>query len=200
MRAWRRFYGENPMHLLALLGSFALAGYVIVLVEPDPSAYVIALWFLGAVIAHDLILYPLYALADRTVVGARWARRRLTDGRAPRVPAVNHVRLPVLGSALLLLIFWPSISQSGEGVLIFASSRNMQQYYGTWLALTAVLFLGSAVVYALRLGRTTLGRRQETKVPDTEHPDSETADQDQDQDQDQEAHAAPGGEPDRPRP
>lgn len=166
MRAWRRFYGENPMHLLALLGSFALVGYVIVLVEPDPSAYLVAVWFLGAVIAHDLILYPLYALADRTVVGARWARTRLTGGCAPRVPAVNHVRVPVMGSAVLLLVFWPSISGSGEPVLIFASSRNTEQYYGTWLALTAALFLGSAVVYALRLGRTLVRSRRESGVAD----------------------------------
>lgn len=158
LAAWKRFYGENPMHLLALLGSFALIGYVVLVLVPDPSAPFILLWFVGAVVAHDLLLYPLYALADRGVVAGRWARRKLTRGRDPRVPAVNHVRVPVMGSALLLLVFWPAISRSGESVLLYAAGRDMAQYLDTWLLLTAALFLGSAVVYAARLGRTVTGR------------------------------------------
>lgn len=153
LAGWRRFYGENPLHLLALLGCFALVGYVVLMLEPDPSAYDVLLWFVGAVIAHDLALYPLYALADRTVVFGRWAHRRITRGRWPHVPAINHLRVPVMGSALLLIIFWPSISQEGEPVFTFAAGRTMAEYYGNWLMCTAVLFLGSAVIYAIRVDR-----------------------------------------------
>ena len=153
LEGWRRFYGENPLHLLALVGCFALVGYVVLMLEPDPSAYYVALWFVGAVLAHDLVLYPLYALADRTVVLGRWAHRKVTRGRWPHVPAINHVRIPVLGSALLLIVFWPSISQEGEPVFLFAAGRSMAAYYGNWLMVTAVLFLGSAVIYAIRVDR-----------------------------------------------
>ena len=149
--AWKTFYGENPLHLLALLGSFALTGYVVLRLYPDPSAPYILLWFVGAVIAHDLILYPLYALADRGVVLGRWVRRKVARDRVPRVPAVNHVRVPVMGSALLLLVFYPSISREGEPVLLFAAGRGMEQYYETWLLVTAALLLGSALIYAVRL-------------------------------------------------
>ena len=154
LRAWRRFYGDNPLHLLALLGSFALVGYVILLLFPDPTAPFIAIWLVGAALVHDLLLYPLYALADRTVVAGRWIRRRVTKDRRPRVPAVNHVRVPVILSALLLIIYWPSITGEGETVLLFAAGRTLEGYDTTWLLITAVLFLGSAVIYALRLARS----------------------------------------------
>ena len=60
--AWRYLYGENPLHLLAMIGCFALVGYVVTMVVDDPSAWWLLVWFVGAVIAHDLVLYPLYAL------------------------------------------------------------------------------------------------------------------------------------------
>ena len=61
------FYGSNPLHLLATIASFALAGYV-VLVMGAPALWnrevwwqSILVWFLAAVIGHDLVLFPLYA-------------------------------------------------------------------------------------------------------------------------------------------
>jgi hypothetical protein len=154
-RAWRAFtrsYGANPLHLLALLGSFALVGGVLYHVVGDPDAELIGIWFLAAVIGHDLVLYPLYALADRGLAAGRWARRRVT-GRPPRVPGTNHVRIPVLGSLLLLAVFWPTVGGGGEPVLRFAAGLDTAPFLERWLLATAALFLGSAVVYAIRLGR-----------------------------------------------
>ena len=89
MRRLLRWYGANPLHLLALLGSFALAGYAAVqLVSPRPLA--VAVWFAGAVVGHDLLLLPLYSLADRSVIAA-------IRHRAPRLPTiawVNYLRVP----------------------------------------------------------------------------------------------------------
>jgi hypothetical protein len=152
-RAWRYLYGENPLHLLAMLGCFALVGYVVSFVSGDPSVPALLIWFLGAVIAHDLVLYPLYALADQPLVFARWARRRGRDHRPPRVPAINHVRAPVLGSLVLGLIYLPTITRHGEDALRFTSGLDAAGFFRHWLLITAVLFLGSAVVYAVRLGR-----------------------------------------------
>ena len=53
----RTYYGANPLHLLALLGCFALAGCAALRTLSEPTWPVILLWFLGAVIGHDLVLF-----------------------------------------------------------------------------------------------------------------------------------------------
>lgn len=127
---------------------------------PNPGAVTIAIWFAGAVIGHDLVLYPLYALADRSLVLARWVRRRVSS-RPVAVAATNHLRLPVLGSLLVGLIWFPTISGGGADVLFFAAGLPPTvDYVARWLLVTAVLFLTSAVVYAVRLGRSAARERQ----------------------------------------
>ncbi|MDD7942726.1 hypothetical protein PHK61_30360 [Actinomycetospora lutea] len=160
MMAWfRRFYGESPLHLLALIACFALAGAALLALSPSPGAVTIAIWFVAAVIGHDLVLYPLYALADRPLVLARRARRRVSS-RPVTVAATNHVRLPVLGSLLVGLVWFPTISGGGAEVLAFAAGLPPTiDYVMRWLLVTAVLFLASAVVYAVRLGRAAVRER-----------------------------------------
>ncbi|MDD7964072.1 hypothetical protein [Actinomycetospora lemnae] len=153
LAAWERFYGADPLHLLALVGCFALVAAVVRQVADDPSWWWMLVWFVGAIVAHDLVSYPLYALADRSLVLGRWAWRRRTGATAPRVGVVDHLRLPAMGSLLLLVVFWPSISRAGEPVLLFAAGRTTEDYLDRWLWVTAGLFLLSAVVYAVRLGR-----------------------------------------------
>ncbi|GAA4904752.1 hypothetical protein EV188_102308 [Actinomycetospora succinea] len=156
---FRRTYGENPLHLLALLACFALAGAAVLALVPNPNALWIAVWFAAAVIGHDLVLYPLYALADRSLVLARWVRRRVSS-RPVRVAAANYVRLPVLGSLVLGLVWYPTISGGGADVLAFAAGLPPTvDYVARWLLLTAVLFLASAVAYAVALGRSAVRER-----------------------------------------
>ena len=153
LRGWRRLYGSDPLHLLVMIGCFALSGYVISMVYADPSAVALLIWFAGAVIGHDLVLYPLYALADQPLTIARWLRRRTLSRRPPAVPAINHVRVPVLGSAVLGLIYFPTLSGRGGPAFLFASAHPLDGEFEHWLLVTAVLFLGSAVVYAARCAR-----------------------------------------------
>lgn len=152
LRFWRYLYGENPLHLLAMVGCFALVGYAVSFVFPGPSALALGIWFAGAVLGHDLVLYPLYALADQPLTISRWARRKVLPRHPPLVPAINHVRAPVLGSAVLGLIYLPTITRHGESGLRFAAGLGEAGIYQHWLLITGVLFLGSAVVYAIRLG------------------------------------------------
>ena len=49
MRRQLRWYGASPLHLLALLACFGLAGYAAARLIPSRPLSVIA-WFLGAVI------------------------------------------------------------------------------------------------------------------------------------------------------
>lgn len=65
IRRWRSFYGDKPLHLLSLLACFGLTGYAALQASRAPNAARMLVWFVGAIVAHDLVLYPLYAL--RTV-------------------------------------------------------------------------------------------------------------------------------------
>jgi uncharacterized membrane protein HdeD (DUF308 family) len=146
------FYGAGPLHLLALIGCFALAGYAGLRTLANPQWPVMLAWFAGAIIGHDLVAFPLYALADRSLIRALrelWPRRRDTP---PLVPAVNHIRVPALGAGLLLLLFFPGIIRQGAAAYASATGHTQQPYLGRWLLLVAVMFGVSAVVYAARLG------------------------------------------------
>jgi hypothetical protein len=147
MRRLLRWYGASPLHLLALLACFGLAGYAAVrLVSSQPLA--VAAWFLGAVIGHDLLLMPLYSLADRSVLAA-------FRHRAPELPAVawiNYVRVPAALSGLLLLVWFPLILRLPSPYHA-STTLSADPYVWHWLAVTGALFLLSAVAFALRLRR-----------------------------------------------
>jgi hypothetical protein len=147
-----RAYGANPLHLLALLASFAVAGYAVAHLSHESTFWRIVSWFLAAVVGHDLVLFPLYALADgslRQALRALWPRR----GAVSRVPPLNYIRVPVLGAALLLLVFLPGIVQQGQSTYHAATGQTQQPYLDRWLLLTAAMFTISAVAYAVRLRR-----------------------------------------------
>ena len=114
------FYGSNPLHLLGTVAAWALAGYVVTLLGPQALWnhkvwwQSIAVWFLAAIIAHDLVLFPLYALADRSFTGALAAVRGRWTGPSPRVSPLNYLRVPTLAAGLSLLLFFPGIIQQGQ--------------------------------------------------------------------------------------
>jgi hypothetical protein len=147
-----RAYGANPLHLLALLASFALAGYAVAHLVHESAFLRILIWFLAAVIGHDLILFPLYALADRSLTGALralWPRR----GALARVSPLNYIRIPALGTGLLFLVFLPGIIRQGQTTYHAATGQTQQPFLDRWLLLTAAMFALSAILYAARLRR-----------------------------------------------
>ncbi|MFI7214084.1 hypothetical protein ACIBP4_09255 [Micromonospora maritima] len=140
MAEFRRAYGAAPWHLLLLVGCFAVTGWIALRLAAEPTAGRMLLWFLGAVVAHDLVLFPVYASADRLL------------GRAG--PSLrNHVRVPALGSALLFLVYLPGILGLGDGTYTAATGLTPRPLLGRWLAVTAVFFAASALLYALRRTR-----------------------------------------------
>ena len=150
MKAFRRLYGERPLHLLVLLACFAVSAYAASRVVEDPAALRIAAWFLGAAIVFDLVLSPLLALADRALLALRGLRR----SRSPRaVSPVNFVRVPVLLSGLLLLVHAPLILQRSEQPYAAASGLDQDPYLERWLAVSAVLGAVAAVAYAVAVLR-----------------------------------------------
>lgn len=154
MSRFRAVYGSHPLHLLTLVAGFALLAYVLATVTPAALWNTrvwwqsIVVWFAAAIVAHDLVLFPLYALADRILLrGTRNARLR--------VPLLNYVRVPALGSALTLLLFLPGIVKQGTPTVMAATGQTQDPFLGRWLLLTAAMFAISAVVYATRLAKAS---------------------------------------------
>ena len=145
MRRITRWYGANPLHLLALLACFGLAGYAAAQLVPSRPVAV-AVWFIGAVIGHDLVLMPLYSIADRSVLAA--VRHRAPN--LPAVPWINYLRVPAGLSALLLLIWFPLILRLTTRYQQ-STALSPDPFLWHWLAVTGALFLMSAAAYALRL-------------------------------------------------
>lgn len=149
MRTFTRHYGAHPLNLLAMLVSFAVAGYAaLLLISSRPIAVII--WFVGAAIIHDFVLFPLYAIADRIL-----HRRARATSQAERRPApswINYVRVPTVVSGLLLLVFVPSIARLSSG---YHSTTGLSSsgYLLRWLFITAALFLLSALAFAAHLAR-----------------------------------------------
>jgi hypothetical protein len=160
-------YGSRPLHLLTMVSGFALLGYILATFKPatlwNPGTWwqSIAVWFAAAVIAHDLLFFPLYALADR-VLCARISRRPAPGHSShPKVFVRNYVRVPALGAGLTLLIFLPGIIEQGGPTYQAATGQTQQPFLGRWLLLTAAMFAVSALTYATRLvtaRRRTAGR------------------------------------------
>lgn len=141
-----RAYGAQPWHLLVLLACFALAAYAVSRILDSPSLFSIALWFVGAAVVWDLLVGPAYALADRLLLPLRRV--------APRgVSPLNHVRVPALLASLLLLMWAPLVLQRSEGVYRSKTGLTEDPYLDRWLAVTAVLFLVSGLLWGLRVLR-----------------------------------------------
>ncbi len=112
----------------------------------------ILVWFLGAALLHDLVLFPLYAVGDRLhTAGVHALRRRRghhPDG-PPHVSGNNYVRVPVLASSLLLLVFLPGIIEQGASTYRAATGQTQAPFLDRWLLFTAIVFVLSAVAYAV---------------------------------------------------
>jgi hypothetical protein len=149
--AFRRAYGAGPIHLVAVIASIAIAAYALSRVfdvVADPMRVV--LWLAGAIVAHDLMLFPFYALLGAIAGGAL-----VPDARRSRlrIAALNHLRAPALASGLLLLVWFPLIAAEAPRSYMRSTGLDVGVYLDRWLLATAVLFVGSALLFALRVRR-----------------------------------------------
>jgi hypothetical protein len=136
-----RRYGASPLHLLAHLVALALAGWALLqLADMRAFANVVA-WLVAAVVLHDLVLLPAYSGVDR-------AARRSAG------PAINFVRVPAGISLLLLVVFWGTIGDRGDGAYRRASGLGYDGYAERWLLATAALFTAAALLYLARRYRS----------------------------------------------
>jgi hypothetical protein len=145
MRTFFRWYGGNPLHLLVFVATMAVTGYAMLKLLPR-NPFGVIVWFGVAIVAHDLVLLPIYSLANRSAAAV--LRRR-----ALWLPArtwLNHIRIPVLLSGLLLLTFFPLIAGTPKN-FDRISGGPLPPFLGRWLLVTALLFAASAIVMAVRI-------------------------------------------------
>jgi Na+/melibiose symporter-like transporter len=138
---------------------FALLGYLFVTATPSTlwrpeGAWwrSMAVWFAAAIVVHDFVLFPLYTLADRLL--------DVPDRRRLAVPVRNYLRVPALGSGLVLLIFLPDIIGHGAELYSEDTGLTQQPFLGRWLMISAAMFAISAASYASR--RAVAHRHTET--------------------------------------
>jgi hypothetical protein len=132
-----RRYGASPLHLLAHLALLPLAGWALLQILQLNTARTILLWFLGAVVLHDLVLLPAYSALDRL---AQPALRG----------AINYVRVPAGIWLLLGLVYYPTLAGRGDAAYHRVSGLRFEGYLGRWLLSGAVLFSISAIAYTAR--------------------------------------------------
>lgn len=162
---FRRLYGERVLHLIVLLAALALTAYTISVLGLDalynPTSWwqSIGVWFAVAVIGHDLVLFPLYALADRLVPATR---PRRDDSASPRVPLINYVRLPTMASGLTFLLFFPGIIEQGAATYRNATGLTQAPFLNRWLLLVAAFYSISALCY---IAKTVLVARRSPRRP-----------------------------------
>jgi hypothetical protein len=177
----RRWYGAPLRHLLALLASFALAGYATQAVAAAGQWRGFALWFAAAIAVHDLLLFPVYSGADRML---RRFLRRAGSGRSPRAagpgacpasaapasagpaapPVLNYLRLPAAFSLLLLLVWFPLILGLSSDRYQRASGLSAGPYLWRWLAVTGIAFAASAAWYTVRRRRSAGHTRRSRRL------------------------------------
>lgn len=147
-RRFRYEYGSGPLHLVAIAASFALAAYALLQILDQPRAFEVVLWLTAAIVAHDLVLLPVYSLM------ALIAYRGLdvSRGEPVRVAALNHVRLPAMFSGLALLVWFPLVLELSDRYER-ATALSIEPYAARWLLLTGVAFTVSGVLFAVRVRR-----------------------------------------------
>lgn len=173
--SFRSLYGGHPAHLLLLIATIALAGFAVSRWLAAPTPVRLLVWFAAAVIAHDLIAFPIYTGLDRLFV-------RVVAGADPgpvlgkwRRAAINHVRIPVFLSLLLFLMWYPLILKRSDGAYFAASGHHQDPYLSNWLLAVAIIFGGSLLIFIGRLALAGGRARSAASQPQTSPPESNSA-------------------------
>lgn len=149
-----RIYGSSPWHLLVIIIGFAALVAVVATMKPatlwNPDSWwqSIAVWFIAAIVAHDFIAFPLYALIDRALPHDYY-----THHHRKRQSIGNYIRLPAMATALTFLLFLPGIIRQGGPAYEAATGQTQDPYLTRWLWLTAGFFATSAAIYTIQLLR-----------------------------------------------
>lgn len=149
---FRKAYGASPLHLLAVFASFAIAGYGFFMIFKSPAPESALLYFGFAVVAHDMIAFPLYS-ALNFVAGRTTRAAEPEQVASVGVPAINYLRIPFLISAISFAMFFPLILGLSSDIYEAGTGLDAGAFLGRWLGICAVVFTASAILYAVKLRR-----------------------------------------------
>jgi hypothetical protein len=137
---WRR-YGAGPRHLVAVAIALAFAayGWVRIVQATSTAAITVVIWFVLAIVAHDLVLLPLYS-------GAHALARRLVGRRA-----VAYLAVPAAIIGFLVITWLPLIA--GLGLYRFITTLSPDTYLARFGLIAAGLCVLAAVAWVVRRGR-----------------------------------------------
>lgn len=153
---FRRLYGASLLHLLAHLASFGIVAVALDRIFSGGDATELLAWYLGIAIAHDFVFVPAYTGLDRLF---RATVTRLPLPNRTGIPLINHVRVPLLISGLLLIIYFPLITRRSEGVYFALSGHHLGSHYlHNWLLITLALLVCSAAIYLIRVSLQATNR------------------------------------------
>lgn len=141
----RRIYGGSPLHLVGHLVLIGVAAYVLsIMFRPEfaPQPWNLVLWLLGGAVLHDLVVLPAYSAVNAGAARG-WGSR----------PGLNYVRVPLILSLVLLLVFFPRITNQQPQNFERALGYAPPDYFARWLLITGVLFAGSLIVWLVRRWR-----------------------------------------------
>ncbi|HEY5430082.1 MAG TPA: hypothetical protein VIK04_13270 [Solirubrobacteraceae bacterium] len=152
---FRALYGAGPLNLLVLVASFAIAAAAVVGWFQEPKSVVtVLLWFVAAIVLHDMVALPLYSLLDRIAFGRMPAGVRRGRRSVPTlVDPTPYLRIPAILSGLLLIVFIPVVFGLGTTTEESASGIPESGYAARWLLAVGVMFVASGVAYAVGTAR-----------------------------------------------
>ncbi len=158
---FRRLYGAGPLHVLGAVICFAVVGAAVAgwFEEATVSLKYILIWFVGAILLHDLVFLPFYSALDRLAT----ARRPAAEQAPSRPPGWVYVRVPCILCGLVLLVYAPEILRLGNDTYRIASGQNQDVYMARYLAIVAIVFALSALAYLF----AALRHRGAQRAPDS---------------------------------
>ncbi len=145
---FRYEYGAQPLHLIAVVASLLLSGYGLLRLNDIDDTVRILVWLVAAALLHDLLALPLYSLLLRI---AHTAAGRAIESKALMLHALNHIRVPVALSLLLLLVYFPLILRVVPDEYLATTGLTPDAYLSRWLLISAAMFVISGIAYAIRL-------------------------------------------------
>ena len=151
----RKNYGAGPLHLLSAVAMGAIVLYALIQIAGGTQPLDFALWFAGAVVAHDLLAFPLYSTLG-LIAG------KGSEAAGARPGTINYLRVPAFLSAIALIAWFPLILGINSDYFEEKTGVAPDGYFAKWLLLTAALALGSALVYAI-----SARRRSRSQAPET---------------------------------
>jgi hypothetical protein len=136
-----------------MVGCLIVGAYAAFCAWRQGGAFTIAVWILAGLILHDLVGFPVYSYVDRVIQS-----RTFPVGK-PRLKVswLNHIRVPMFLSAVLLITAFPLIARLSANQYERLSGVSESAYLLHWVAITFALFGLSGLLFAYRLWRA--GRR-----------------------------------------